>query len=43
MLEGRLMSLSLQPITGMKSFLGISLWQLQLVLLAVGLAFTGIY
>jgi len=37
------MSLSLQPISGMKSFLGISLWQLQLVFLAVGLAFTGIY
>ena len=32
-----------QPVTGIRGFLGISLWQLQLVLLAAGLAVTGIY
>src|SRR5580658_7983150 len=50
MLEGRIplmntptTSTRFQPVTGIKGFLGISLWQLQIALLAAGLAVTGIY
>ncbi len=37
------MSFRLQPVTGMKAFLGIGWWQLQLVLLAAGIAISGMY
>src|SRR5271166_3379101 len=37
------MRVQLQPVAGMKTFLGISFWQFQLVLLGVGFAVAGMY
>jgi phosphoserine phosphatase RsbU/P len=37
------MSFRLQPVTGVKAFLGIGWWQLQFVLLAAAIAVTGMY
>jgi sigma-B regulation protein RsbU (phosphoserine phosphatase) len=37
------MRAALQPVTGLKAFLGISFWQLQVALVAAGAAVTGIY
>jgi sigma-B regulation protein RsbU (phosphoserine phosphatase) len=37
------MRVPLQPVTGMKAFLGVSYWRFQLVFLAVCLAFSGFY
>jgi sigma-B regulation protein RsbU (phosphoserine phosphatase) len=37
------MSIRLQPVTGMKAFLGINLWQFQILLLALGFGVAGMY
>jgi sigma-B regulation protein RsbU (phosphoserine phosphatase) len=37
------MSAKLEPVTGMKEFLGIGFWRFQLLLLAMGIAVIGVY
>jgi len=37
------MKVLLAPVTGLKGFLGIGYWRIQLLFLAVCLAFTGLY